>query len=336
MRKVMILGVVLALAALPASAANTITRGIDVWETKGDGRTYTTLSLPPGFFCTGSASWSGTITLTGNPITTSPARVLGKTDTVIERLGDTTFDSNNVATVNAIVRAASFKSTAPITVSGCPGSAYWDVWVTAAPTQSPFLLTIRRPNSSATGGNFDATVKIAPRLVFVQRGTGGLTHTLDQAEVDFTTSGAEWTHQPGSGGVTYGNSIQIDTDADGTVDVTVPGTSNFAPGWTSVPQSGCSAPPCPVPIPHQAPQHLHFVLPPPPYCTSSTSGTTTTALESEQDTRQQQGVQQQTTQQQGISTQAVRCVAVAEPVEQHIPRTTTTTHTNTNTSIDNH
>jgi hypothetical protein len=264
------IGLALALVALPVLADDTIARGIDVWQTKGDGRTYVTLDLAPGFFCTNSAAWSGTVTLAGNPVATSPADVLGATDTVIERLGDATF-VNNVATVNAIVRAASFKGTAPIAVSGCDGSAYWDVKSTAAPTQSPFPITIRRPSSTATGGSFDSDLTISPRLIFTQQ-ESGLQRTLDQSQVHFSTSGAEWTHQPGAGGVTYSGSVQIDTDADGAVDTTVPGTSNFAAGWSSVAQAGCSTPPCAVPIPHQAPSHLHYVSPPPPYCKTTTTG----------------------------------------------------------------
>jgi hypothetical protein len=271
MRKMIYMGLALGLASLPVLADNTITHGIDIWQTNGDGRSYVNLSIPAGYFCATSAAWSGTVTMVGAPVATSPASVLGATDTVVERLSDATF-VNNVATVNAIVRAASFKSTAPIAVSGCSGSAYWDIKSTAAPTQSPFTITIRRSSSTATGGNFDSDVTVSPRLTFTQQGSG-ISHTLDQSTIHFTTAGAEWTHQPGSGGVTYpGGSVQIDTDGDGVTDTTVPATSNFAAGWTNVPQSGCSATPCPVPIPHQAPGHLHYVGPPVPYCTAT--GTT--------------------------------------------------------------
>ena len=95
-------------------------------------------------------------------------------------------------------------------------------------------------------------------------------HSVDQSAVTFTTSGAEWTFQPGSGGVTYtAGPVQIDTDGNGVVDTTVGHTSNFAPGWSPSTKTGCSTPPCPAPIPHTAPSHLHYVSPPPPYCTSS-------------------------------------------------------------------
>jgi hypothetical protein len=270
MRKMLFLGLALSLAALPALADDTITAGIDVWQTKNDSNTYVDLSLPAGFFCTTSAPFSGRLTLAGDPIATNPADVLGASDTVIERLSDTTFDASGVARVNAIVRAANFKSTAPITVSGCPGSSQWDVRSSAAPTQSPFQVTIRRSDPTATGGSFDSSVTISPRLIFTQQGTGGAQQTLDQAAITFTTSGAEWTHAPGSGGVTYtGGNVQIDTDGDGVPDTTVPPTSNFAPGWSRFTRTGCAAAPCPVPIPHQAPSHLHYVSPAPSYCGKS-------------------------------------------------------------------
>ena len=276
MRRTLYLGLALSLAALPALADNTITAGIDIWQTKNDGNTYADLTLPAGFFCTTSAALAAHVALAGNPIATSPSGVLGATDTVIERLGDATFNVNNQATVNAIVRAASFKSTSPVSVTGCSGSSLWDVKSSAAPTQSAFPITITRPSSTATGGTFSGSVTISPRLTFTQQGTG-VQRTLDQAAVTFTTSGAEWTFQPGSGGVTYtAGSVQIDTDGNGVVDTTVPHTSNFAAGWSPYTKTGCSTAPCPAPITHTAPSHLHYVSPPPPYCTTASTGAATT------------------------------------------------------------
>jgi hypothetical protein len=269
MKKMLFLGLALLLAALPGLADNTITHGSDLFQTAGDGSTYAQVDVPAGFFCTGSAAFSGTVTLAGAPVATSPANVLGNTDTVVERLSDTTFNSSNVATVNAIVRVANFKSTSPITVSGCSGSVYWDVKSSAAPTQSAFTMTLYRSSSTATGGTFDSDVTINPRLTFTQQGTG-LTRTLDQSTIHFTTSGASWTHQPGSGGLTYtSGSVQVDTDGNGVPDTNVPATSNFAAGWSSVPQSGCPTPPCGVGVPHSTITARHHVNPPLPPCTTT-------------------------------------------------------------------
>lgn len=270
MRKMIPIGLGLALAALPALADNTVTHGSDFFQTAGDGSTYAQASVPAGYFCTASAAWSGTVVLTGAPVATSPANVLGNTDTVIERLADTTFDPSGNATVNAIVRVANFKSTSPISVSGCTGSTLWDVKSSAAPTQSAFAMTLHRSSPTATGGTFDSAVTINPRLTFTQQGTG-LTRTLDQGTIHFTTTGASWTHQPGAGGLTYtAGSVQVDTDGDGVADTTVPASSNFAAGWSTVPQTGCSTPPCSVGVPHSAITARHHINPPLPPCTRGT------------------------------------------------------------------
>jgi hypothetical protein len=267
MRKMVFMALALGLAALPVLADNTVTHGSDLFQTAGDGSTYAQVSVPAGYFCTGSAAWSGTITLTGVPVVTSPANVLGNTDTVVERLADTTFDGSGNATVNAIVRVANFKATGPISVTGCTGSSLWDVRSSAAPTQSAFAMTLHRTSPTATGGTFDSDVTISPRLTFTQEGTGGLVHTLDQSTIHFTTSGASWTHQPGAGGLTYTTgSVQVDTDGDGVADTTVPPTSNFAAGWSTVAQSGCSTPPCGVGVPHSAITARHHINPPLPPC----------------------------------------------------------------------
>jgi len=265
MRKQFVLAILaLVLAVAPAMAADTIVAGIDVFETRNDGNTSVDLTLPAGFFCANSAAGTYHIAFAGAPIVTSPADVLGKTDTVVERLADTTF-VNNVATVSAIVRAVSFKGTAPISVSGCAGSSLWDVKVVAGGSQSTFTLTISRASSTATSGTFSGSLPVNAKIVFTQQG-GGPSVSTSQL-VTFKTQSANWTHQTGTGGVNYGSSLQIDNDGDGFANFTVPGTSNFSPGWCPFTLPGCSGPPCPCLIPHQAPQHSHFVFPPPKFCT---------------------------------------------------------------------
>ena len=56
MKKMLFVGLGLLLAALPALADNTITHGSDLFQTAGDGTTYAEVSVPAGFFCTGSAA----------------------------------------------------------------------------------------------------------------------------------------------------------------------------------------------------------------------------------------------------------------------------------------
>ena len=267
MRKQLVLAVLaLVLTVAPAMAADTIAAGIDIFETRNDGNTFLDFTAPAGFFCAGSAAGTYHIAYAGAPIVTSPAKVLGKTDTIVERLADTTF-VNNVASVNAVVRAVSFKSTAPISVSGCAGSNLWDVKVTASGSQAVFTLTIQRSSPTATGGTFSGSLPVGATIVFTQQGSGAT--AVASQRVSFTTQSANWTHQPGSGGVTYGSSLQIDTDGDGVANFGVPGTSNFSAGWCPFPQPNCANPPCPCLIPHQAPQHSHYVWPPPPWCTAT-------------------------------------------------------------------
>jgi hypothetical protein len=280
MRKIVCAMLALVGTIAPAMAADTIAAGIDVFETRNDGNTFLDFTAPADFFCTGSAAGTFHIGFVGTPIVTNPADVLGKTDTVVERLADTTF-VNNTATVNAVVRAVSFKSTAPISVSGCAGSSLWDVKVLAGGAQAVFTLTIQRSSPTATGGTFSGSLPVGATLSFTQQGSGARVRATQP--VTFTTQSANWTHQPGTGGVTYGSSLQIDTDGDGVANFSVPGTSNFSPGWCPFTLPGCSAQPCPCLIPHQAPQHSHFVFPPPQWCTvtpvSDTAGASSAKLQ---------------------------------------------------------
>lgn len=270
MRKTLLLtGLALCLAALPALADNTILAGSDVFRTAGDGNTSTDVSLPAGFFCSTSAAFSSHIVFTGAPFATSPADAFGATDTLIERTGDATFDSSNNATVNAIVRAVSFKSTGPVSVSGCAGSPSWDVKLAAAPTQSPFRMTLHRPSATATGGTFDSSVSISPRLTFTQQGTG-LQRTVDESPILFTTQAAQWTHQPGAGGVSHpSGTVQIDTDGNGVPDATAPPTTNFAAGWSPYTRAGCPTAPCQAAISHAAIIAQHLTQASQPYCKSA-------------------------------------------------------------------
>jgi hypothetical protein len=54
-------------------------------------------------------------------------------------------------------------------------------------------------------------------------------------------------------------------------DTNVPATSNFAAGWSSVPQSGCPTPPCGVGVPHSSITARHHVNPPLPPCSTTTT-----------------------------------------------------------------
>ena len=109
----------LGLSALYADS--TIQRGIDIFETRGDGKTFYDFAqspIPAGFFCKGSKPFTGLVAFKGLPLTTGTPGQLWDTDTVIERLDDAVFDANGTATTRIQFRALSLVSIAPIK-TGC-------------------------------------------------------------------------------------------------------------------------------------------------------------------------------------------------------------------------
>ena len=85
----------LLLGLSPLGADPVIQRGIDVFTTAGDGRTFYDFShnpIPAGFFCKGSKAFTGRVAFKGLPLTTEAPGQLWGADTVIERLDDAVFD----------------------------------------------------------------------------------------------------------------------------------------------------------------------------------------------------------------------------------------------------
>jgi hypothetical protein len=245
--------------------AQTIAGGIDVWTTPDDGSTKITSfvgsPLPADFFCTGSAAFSQEVKLKGKPIATSD-NGLGSTDTVVQRVKDATFDSSGKAATQIQVKALSFEEHAPLTINCADGPHTFKLRVTldqrSAPPVTDMTIT---SDGTGTGGTFDATVVVPGKLVFTDTTTG---KSLDAVydRVNPQAAGAAWASNVGTGGVSHPASLTIDTDGDGTPDLTVPGTSNgFHTGWSN----HCN-PPCPVVIQHQGP-HPTWPVPPPPACT---------------------------------------------------------------------
>ena len=258
------LGIVLCalvLAALPA-AAQTLTAGIDVWTTPGDGSAYVDFTdnpLPAGFFCVSSQPFAQRITLKGSPIVTSPAGVLGSTDTVVERASDVDL-GNGQGSTQIRVRAISFVNRTAISVPGCSDTFSAQVGLNGtAPAGS---ITISR--SGAAGGTFDASFSVPGRITFTNNTTGQRLATPATETISLQSSGAPWADSVGSGGIAYPNPVSIDTNGDGVADYTTAGTTpGFAPGWSH----GCN-PPCPVKVDHNGP-HPTWPLPAPQLCTST-------------------------------------------------------------------
>src|SRR5215208_2001585 len=114
-----IVGIVCLVSCFAASAFaadRVIQNGIDAWATTNDGSTYIDFAknpIPAGFFCPGSAPFTGRVALRGEPVVTGTPGALGATDTIIQRLDDAAFNRRGVAVTRIQFRALSLKSLAP-------------------------------------------------------------------------------------------------------------------------------------------------------------------------------------------------------------------------------
>lgn len=223
---VSMLGLCLALAAAPASAA--IQNGSDLWRTPGDGTTFADFApqpIPADFFCSGSAPFAGKIVFQGVPLATEPKGVLGDTDTILHRLDDAVFDRNGVAVTRLQMRAMQFEGTDLLT-NEC-GS--FRVGVVLQGEQPVTEMRIHRTGKDS--GFFESVVGVNVRIVFTPADHKGLTVSLDR-NLLFPPSRNTWAAGPGEHGVTRDGFVLVDTDADGVADTHVPATSrDFAAGW---------------------------------------------------------------------------------------------------------
>src|SRR5262249_34524664 len=127
--------VLVLVAASAAFATEPIQKGADLWMTVA-GRAQASFAndpIPAGFFCAGSKPFTGTILFKGVPLTTSPAKSLGKMDTIVRRLDDAVFNDKGVATTRIQLMALSLEGTAPVETS----CGNYDVAVSLAPGAQP-------------------------------------------------------------------------------------------------------------------------------------------------------------------------------------------------------
>lgn len=232
--RVRLLGiVVLALCLVsPVFAADrVIQNGIDVWMTKGDGKTFVELAktpIPAGFFCPGSAAFTGRIAFRGEPIVTGTPGELGRADTIVQRLDDAEFDRRGVAVTRIQVRALSLKSIEPLQTT----CGKFDVSVALEGPQPTTRMRIIRDN--AQGGRFSAPLSLNTRMTFTPVGRlGGETLEIVVPVRFGATPNVPWrtkavAAQPGF--------VLVDTDGDRTPDTYLPGTSNFIAGQSSRPE----------------------------------------------------------------------------------------------------
>jgi len=162
----------LLLVALPALAERPIDRvpaGLDYWQTLSGGATaysFASNPIPAGFFCAGSAAYTGNVSFEGVPVHTVPARILGTTDTVIERLDDAVFDAQGNGRTRIRGRSLNLVSTEPLK-SSC-GS--FNVTANLAANQPDSPMVFHR--TFAYGGTFDAQLKLRVNITFTNVASG--------------------------------------------------------------------------------------------------------------------------------------------------------------------
>jgi len=225
-------GITLALLiflTLPAIASDSVIfSGVDLWKTPGDGSTYSDFSkepIPPDFFCPGSKAFTGRIVFAGAELATSPAKALGNTDTIVQRLTDATFDGFGVARTPIQLKALAFNSLAPVKTS----CGNFDVKVSLAGKQPITEMLIVKTRDE--GGFFLSPIHVVVKMSFLPENASGKVVELER-ELKFAPSGkALWSSQPGSGGIQQKSTVYVDSNGDGDADLWVPGTSNFAAGW---------------------------------------------------------------------------------------------------------
>ena len=223
---VLVLSFVLGLS--PLSADPVIQRGIDVFSTLGDGKTFYDFSqrpIPAGFFCKTSKAFTGRVTFQGLPLATDPPGQLAGIDTVVERLDDAVFDDRGIAATRLRFRALSLVSIAPVKTA-C-GSFH--VYLSLAGKQRVTRMTILRTQEG--GGDFLAPLAVDVKMTFIPvkpaRSKAARKWELT-GSVTFAASPLPWSLAPSA--VKRGRAVSVDTNGDLTPDTLLPGTSNFLAG----------------------------------------------------------------------------------------------------------
>jgi hypothetical protein len=222
----------LLLAPLPALADNVIYAGLDLWHTVGNGHTYADFAaepLPAGFFCDGSAPFAGRLTFQGQPLATGEKGALGITDTIVQRLDDAVFNRAGVASTRIQVRALQFQGMAAVKTS----CGDYDVRVSLQGRQPITLMKIFRENDQ--GGRFLAPISVDVKLLFTPASGKGRPLAVTQTLRFAADPRARWADRASDldkrANVRTGY-VQVDTDGDQKPDTWLPGTSNFAAGWS--------------------------------------------------------------------------------------------------------
>ena len=226
----------LLLGLSPLAAAPMIDRGIDVFTTPDNGRTYYDFAqnpIPAGFFCRDSKAFAGRVAFKGLPLATKVPGQLLDGDTVIERLDDAVFDAKGMAVTRIKFRALSLVSIAPIKTS----CGAFHVYVALGGQQRATVMSIHRTQEG--GGTFVAPLAVDVRMTFIPvkppRNKGARKLEID-GKLRLPAHPLPWSFRTGATAeIGMGRRHQWRLDSR----CRLPGTSNFAPGWSPITAAGC-------------------------------------------------------------------------------------------------
>lgn len=225
--------VLVLLVAAPGFAADrTIQNGIDTWVTRGNGATFINFAknpIPAGFFCAGSAPFSGKHFLEGVPVATGTPGALGRADTILQRLDDAVFDKRGVAVTRLQFRALNLQSIKPLETA----CGKFHVTVHLSGEQPITRMVITREN--ANGGRFVAPISLNTKVSFtpVGRATNEVFEIPMKAR--FPAKPYPWANKPSRPVAQVAGFVRVDTDGDSRPDLFLPGNSDFFPGHYSRP-----------------------------------------------------------------------------------------------------
>jgi len=216
--------------AVPAMADDVIYNGSDLWQTKGDGKTFADFSrepIPAGFFCAKSEPFTDRIAFKGVPLRSSEGTL--PIDTIVQRLDDAGFDNKGVAMTRIQMRALLLESVAPVKTA-C-GSFHVKVRLNG---RQP-VTRMRIVRQGEDGGFFVSNLAVNAKLSF-HPVSGKARERLEiNQRIRFNPSRTAWAvRSDNNKSVEKKGFLLVDTDGDNRPDTYLPGTSNFAAGWRAV------------------------------------------------------------------------------------------------------
>jgi hypothetical protein len=232
------LAVAAVLAGGPAVAQPTIVHGTDVFQTSTTTTAPTVADfsaspIPAGYFCPGSAAFTGQIPLVGTPLITQPPGVAANGDTIVERLTDGVFNSAGVAIMQVQVRALQLASASTLTVhcgSGRPDT-HWNVAACLCGNQ-PVTQIQAKVDQTCGCGHFDGQLNLNVCLTFTEASSGQVLAPIQQA-IGLTINHTAWCPKPGLGQPVIANAFIVQ---DCHTQTSLPPNSNFFPAWTCATQ----------------------------------------------------------------------------------------------------